>query len=140
MTRKEQQKREQPKAVERIDPDLQFAVLCDNVASGPGGKPVFVGVFDSFVKPGLVPQLFVVTRWVNGVGDHTIKIRVLNPELEPIFRTPGMTIKLRDKNARATTRLGFQNFLFPSPGVYWFEILLNERLALAIPVPVFEGS
>jgi len=140
VTKKKRRKREQPKAIDRIEPDLQFAVLCDNVAAGPGGKPVYVGVFDHFLRPGTVPQFFVVARWANGLGEHAMKIRILDPELKPIFTSPDIPVPLRDKNTKATSQMGFQNFVFPSPGVYWFEILLNDNLVLAISVPVFEGG
>jgi hypothetical protein len=140
VAKKKQESVRKHNELDRLEPDLQFAVLCDNVAFGPEGKVVFVGVFDTFLTPGPVAQFFVVTRWVNGLGEHAMKIRILNPELEPVLTTPDVRMTLRDKNDRATTQMGFQNFIFSSPGVHWFEILLNEVLVLAIPVPVFEAS
>jgi len=123
---------------ERVDPTLQFFILCDNIASA-GSKPVFVGVFDQILRPGPIPQFVIAMRWVNGLGKHKVRIRVLNPELEEVEKFEG-DVELHHRAAQATAVFGVVNFVFAIPGVFWFEILLNDQLVSSIPLPVQKGS
>lgn len=125
---------------EPLEPTLQFCVLCDIVAKGPMGKPVFVGVFDQFRRLGPIPHFFIMLRWINGLGSHSSSIRLLDPDLNPIFEPLEkhlMTLKRRTDMATAQFR--FVNFQFPQPGVHWVEVLLDEQPYASIPLPVFDG-
>ena len=124
---------------ESLEPTLQFCVLCDVVAGGPGGKPAFIGVFDQFRRLGPIPQFFIVLRWINGLGSHSSSIRLLDPDLNSIFEPPEKhPMTLRWRTDVATVQFGIVNFQFPQPGVYWVEVLLNERSYASIPLPVFD--
>lgn len=128
------------KPEESLEPTLQFCVLCDVVARGPGDKPAFIGVFDQFRRLGPIPQFFIVLRWVNGLGSHSSSIRLLDPDLNPIFEPPEKhSMTLRRRTDMATAQFGIVNFQFPRSGVYWVEILLNEQFYASIPLSVFDG-
>lgn len=124
--------------VNSIEPILQFCIFCDNIAMASGGKPVFIGVFDSFLRPSPIPQFFIILRWVRGIGKHTSLIKILNPELEPIYTSEETEMDLPHKAHPADARYGFVNFEFPGSGVYWVEIFLNGESYTAIPLPVHE--
>lgn len=126
------------KKPERIEPTMQFFVLCDNIAQA-GTKPVLVGVFDQLVRPGPVPQFIIAMRWTNGVGNHSVEIRVLDPDLESLATFKG-DIELQHRAANATVIFNVVNFEFRVAGVYWFEVRLNDQMAAAIPLPVQRGS
>jgi hypothetical protein len=117
---------------------MQFFVLCDNIAQA-GSKPVFVGVFDQLLKPGPIAQFIIAIRWTNGLGKHTMAIRILNPDLEEIAAFQG-ELQLQHRAAHMTGFFNVVNFVFPVPGVYWFEVLLNGELYASIPLPVQKGS
>jgi hypothetical protein len=125
---------------ESLAPTLQFCVLCDLVAAGPGGKPAFVGVFDQCRRLGPIPQFFIVMRWINGLGSHRSSIRLLDPNLNPIFVPPEpYQMTLRRRTDVANSQYGIVNLTFPQPGVYWVEISLDDQFYASIPLPVFEG-
>ena len=123
-----------------IEPTLQFCVFCDVVAQGPGNKPTFIGVFDQFLLPGPIPQFFIALRWINGLGRHTSTIRLLDPELNPIYTPPEeQVINLTHRTNASNTNYGIVNFRFPTSGVYWVEVILNRETYTSIPLPVFGG-
>ena len=123
-----------------LEPTLQFCVLSDVVAKGPGGKPAFIGVFDQVRRLGPIPQFFIVLRLINGLGSHSSSIRLLDPDLNPIFQPPEKhPMTLNRRTDAATAQFGIVNFKFPKPGVYWVEVLLDEQSYASIPLPVFNG-
>lgn len=129
----------QETSIEKIEPFLQFCILCDAVATDPNGKPVFVGVFDSFKKPTQVPQFFILLRWTNGLGEHDIRLRILDPDLQEIIAYPDQKIKLNNKVEGAQGIYRFVNFVFPRSGVYWIEISLNGNIYTSLALPVFDS-
>jgi len=125
-------------STERIEPFLQFCVFCDAFATTPEGKPVFVGVFDSLKKPSRVPQFLIILRWIGGMGEHDVRLRILNPDLNEIFAQPNQKIILPHKAQGAQAVYQFVNFAFAGSGVYWVEISVNNNIYAAIPLPVYE--
>lgn len=124
--------------IESIEPTLQFCVFCDGIAEGPGDKKSFVGVFTSIRQVGTVPQFFIVLRWIDGVGQHTTNISILDPDLESIYAPPQEhTMDLPHRANSATINYSLMNFTFSKPGVHWVEVQLNGEPNLAIPLPVY---
>lgn len=130
--RKSRQTKPQP-----IRPILQFSVLCDSVAHGPDGKAVFLGVFESFKRPVVVPQFAICNRWINGQGRFKQKTRLLNPKLELLVETPYLEFELANRVTVANFQQMLTNVNFSQPGVYWVEVWLNEERVLSYPVPVY---
>jgi len=128
----------QPDPQQPMEPTLQFFVLCDNVAQ-EGPKPVFVGVFDQIRRPGPIPQFIIAIRWTNGLGHHRLNLRILDPDLKELTTFDGK-FELRHRAANATVFFNVVNFVFPVPGVYWFEIKLNDASSTSIPLPVHGGA
>lgn len=124
--------------VEVYPPVLQFCVLCDNVTNPPEGKPVFSGVFSSITRPSILPQFFIALRWINGLGEHRMMVKILDPELKELFKSPNILFKLPHRASNIDVIFPFANFKFSKAGVYWFEILLNNENYSAFPLPVFE--
>ena len=121
-------------------PTLQFCVLCDAVAPETQGtsKPSLLGLFSSIRgAPVALPQFFIDCRWINGGGTHVQKIRILKPDLAPLTEVALDPFVLDSRTASCDAISGFINLLFPSGGVYWVEIVLDDKLALSFPLPVF---
>lgn len=122
------------------EPILQFSVLCDGIATPQeiGNKPVFIGVFNSLLKPMIVPQFFIANRWINGIGEHSQSIKILDPSLKEIAKTENQKFVLATKVNSADLFSAFVNLNFSTPGVYWIKIDLDNKLAMSYPFPVFE--
>ena len=119
-------------------PILQFCILCDNVTNPPGGKPVFSGVFHTITRPLTLPQFFIALRWINGLGEHTTTVKILDPDLKELFKSPNISFKLSHRVSGSDHILQFANFKFLKAGVYWIEILLDKETHSAFPIPVYE--
>lgn len=125
--------------VRSMEPTLQACILCDLVAKVPGGKFAYIGVFDRFLRLGPIPQFFIVLKWVNGLGSHCSSIRVLHPDLKPLFEAPkSHPMTLKQRTDVATAQFGFVNFTFSRAGVHWVQVLLNGEGYSSIPLPVFD--
>lgn len=121
-------------------PVLQFSVPCDGIAKGPNNKPVFVGIFSSILKPIIIPQFFIANRWINGIGEFSQVVKVLNPKLEEIAVGETQNFKLNSKVNSADIFSGFINLNFQEAGVYWITVELNNELATSYPLPVFNKA
>lgn len=132
-------KKEKKIPEEKVVPILQFAVLCDGIA-GPDqrGKVSFIGVFDKFLKPGIVPNFILALGWKNGKGHFKAQVKLLDPDLNQIFITPELDLIHKHETDAGRTFLNIAGMDFKKPGVYWVEILLNTETILSIPLPVEE--
>ncbi|MBI5412828.1 hypothetical protein HZA42_00590 [Candidatus Peregrinibacteria bacterium] len=129
----------QTAAEEKSKPILQFSVLCDGVAKGQGGKPVFIGIFDNFVRTGVIPQFFIANRWTYGKGKFNQKIEIKNPELDKsIAEVANQEFILQNETSPANIISGFVNVNFEKAGVHWVQIFLDDELVMSYPLPVYE--
>ena len=129
----------QPAAEEKNKPILQFSVLCDGVAKGQGGKPVFIGIFDNFVRIGVIPQFFIANRWIYGKGKFKQKIAIKDPELiKSIAEVADQEFVLQNETSPANIISGLVNVNFEKAGAYWVEIYLDAELVMSYPLPVYE--
>ena len=123
----------------KSNPILQFSVLCDGVAQGQGNKPVFIGVFSNFVRTGVVPQFFIVNRWIYGKGTFKQKIVIKSPDLaKTVVEIPEQEFVLKDEINSADIINGFVSVNFEKSGVYWVQIMLDDKMIMSYPIPVFE--
>jgi len=127
-----------------IKPNLQFSVLCDDVRREDNGKFMLLGLFEAInaVKfPATHPALFVANRWCKGEGSFAQKIRIVNSKDKAIvFQTEDQAFELKDIDAHHTLISKFNNLVFPDPGKYWVEILLNSELFLNYPIMLVQKS
>ncbi|KKS12570.1 MAG: hypothetical protein UU67_C0049G0014 [Candidatus Daviesbacteria bacterium GW2011_GWB1_41_5] len=130
-------KKNKDKITNSTIPQLQFAVLCDGVtALDQRGKISFVGVFDKFLRPGIIPHFSLVIGWKNGRGMFNQRVKFLDPDLKQILETPDMPIELKHETDGTRSILNIDGMNFTSPGVYWIEILLEKETVLSIPFAV----
>lgn len=129
-----------PGKPDNIRPTLQYSVLCDGVAQPPqfGSKFVLIGVFANLLRPSVIPQFFIVNRWINGKGEHTQQIVILKPDLSEFLRDQPQNFNLASQVHSADLIEGFVNINFDEPGVYWIKVELDGEAALSYPFPVFE--
>ena len=126
----------------KIKPNLQFSVLCDDVRQENNGKFILIGLFESINAkkfPATHQTLFVANRWCKGEGTFTQMIRIVNPKDKSIvFQTDDQVFELGDIDRHHTLISRFNNLVFPDPGKYWVEVLLDKELLLNYPIMLKE--
>lgn len=120
-------------------PDLQSTLVCEDVRLEANGFNTLVGVISLIVVP-MVPfrimKLFVFSRWVNGEGEFSQKIRILTPTDEREISSNVTPFRMTGSDAHTTTVVFFGSLEFPEYGDYPIEIYLNDDLKLRFPMRV----
>ncbi len=123
-----------------ILPDLQSAVLCDDVRQERNGKFILIGLFDAIMVqslPARYPRLFMVTRWCSGEGEFHQRTRILKPdETNVLVEGQSIPVKLHNTEATATNVEIFLNVEFQQEGTHWVEVLLDGDLKIRYPLRV----
>ncbi len=125
--------------IKKTTPILQCSIPCDGIGVPKelGGKPVLIGVFSRLLKPTTLPQFFIFNRWINGEGEYSQTITILDPELKEFSKLPEQKFSLKSRVDSADLASAFVNLNFNKSGVYWVKIDLNEKTVLSYPFPVF---
>jgi hypothetical protein len=110
---------------------LNYTIFCDDVRLEVGNKLSLMGVFHQILVqqfPVTLLKFAVVSQW-RGEGRHLSEVRILTPdrrqaivlaEPSPFEVTPGGV---------ANNISFFFNVVFPAPGAYQVQTLLNSSLA-----------
>ena len=121
-------------------PDLQAALLCDDVRQERNGKFILIGLFDSLGSatfPLRYPRVFLVTRWCSGEGEFQQRTRIIRPDMSsPVAQGKDIPVKLSTSEATATNVEVFMNLEFQEPGTHWIEIMLNGDMKIRFPLRV----
>jgi hypothetical protein len=119
---------------------LNYTIFCDDVRLEVGNKLSLMGVFHQIIVqqfPVSVLKFAVVTQW-RGDGRHLSEVRILTPdgqqavvlaEPSPFEIAPGGV---------ANNISFFFNVVFPAPGVYRVQTLINSSLADEQPLALIE--
>lgn len=123
-----------------VIPDLQSAILCDDVRQERNGKFMLIGLFDAIVIPQLpvrYPRLFMVTRWCSGEGEFFQHSRMLKPDMSTtLVEGQKIPVRLPNTEATATNVEVFLNVEFLEEGTHWVEVLLDGDLKIRYPLRV----
>lgn len=122
-----------------ILPDLQAALLCEDVRAELGGQQTLVGVIGAIPTPSLPIGFFKLclwTRWCGGSGDFVQKCLIYDPEEDQAIAEAVVPFKLSDLSAHATNVHFFGGVQFQKYGTYHVEIQLDDEIRLRIPLPV----
>ena len=123
----------------RILPDLQGSLLCEDVRQEVNGNFILIGII-GFVN---VPQLPVVAyklcvfnRWAAGIGQFTESVRLIAPDQTTVVRESKVKFALQDPTHNATNVTLFGQVKFEQSGAYYIEVLVDDVLKLRYPIPV----
>jgi hypothetical protein len=123
----------------RILPDLQCSLMCEDVRQESSGNFILVGVL-GLIRVPQVPifatKVCVFNRWVAGVGQFTEVTRLLAPDGSTVVRQNTVKFQLNDPAQAMTTVSVMQNLEFAQQGVYTLEILVDDVMKLRVPLPV----
>ncbi len=125
-------------------PDLQSALLCDDVRQERNGKFILIGLYDALMMrsfPGRHPKLCIVTRWCSGAGSFVQHTRIVAPDQETVvMEGRSIPVELKNPEDTRTNVEIFMNVLFQNPGTHWVEILLDDDLKLRFPLRVVKAQ
>lgn len=123
-----------------IPPDLQSAILCDDVRQERNGKFILIGLFDAIMVqtfPARYPRLYMVTRWCSGEGNYTQRSRIIKPDGNNVLvEGQNIPVKLPTTETTATNVEIFLNVEFQAEGTHWVEVLLDGDLKIRYPLRV----
>jgi len=123
-----------------MSPDLQAALLCEDVRTEIAGQQSLIGVLSAIPAPALpvrIMKLCLWTRWGNGVGRFNQRSLILDGDEEVIAKAE-VTFALKELNSHATNVHFFGGLQFPKYGVYHVEIHLDEDLRQRFPLAVVQ--
>lgn len=123
----------------RIMPDLQCSLLCDDIRQEASGNLILLGVISFIRVPGTpvaAPKLCVVNRWTAGVGQFVEQVRIIAPDGVTVLRKSQAKLALPDPIQNVTNVSVFGQLEFPSPGAYYVEVLVDDVMKLRYAVPL----
>ena len=125
--------------VTRILPDLQCALVCEDVRQEVTGNFILIGV-TAFIRVPQVPitanRLCVFTRWCAGVGNFTETVRLIAPDQTTMMRESKVKFALQDPAHNATNLSVFAQLEISAGGSYYVEVLVDDVMKLRFPLPV----
>ncbi len=123
----------------RILPDLQCSLLCEEVRQEVNGNFFLIGVIDAIRVP-QVPvtafKLSIFNRWTSGVGQFTELVRLVAPDQSTVLRKSEIKFAMKDPAINATTVTLFGNVEFAHAGIYFVEISVEDVMKVRFPVHV----
>lgn len=129
----------QSASAQRILPDLQSALLCEDVRQEANGKFFVIGVLSVIPVPQLpltASGLRLFTRWTRGVGEFSETTRLLAPDETTVLAEAKVKFGMQDPAQCCNNLSVFNQVEFKQPGVYFIEVLVDDVLKLRFPIPV----
>jgi hypothetical protein len=123
----------------RILPDLQCALLCEDIRQEVNGNFILVGVL-GYLRVPQVPltvfRLCVFTRWTAGLGQFTESVRLIAPDQTTVLRKGQVRFALQDATQHSTNVIVLPQVQLAAAGVHYVEVLVDEVMKLRFPLPV----
>ena len=129
----------QTASAQRILPDLQSALLCEDVRQEANGKFIVIGVLTVLPVPQLpltASGLRLFTRWTRGVGEFMETTKLIAPDETTVLAETKVKFGVQDPAQCCNNLSVFNQVEFKQPGVYFIEVLVDDVLKLRFPMPV----
>src|SRR5437588_12662351 len=120
-------------------PDLQSAVLCEDVRCEINGMQTLVGVLRVIPAPALpinYIRLCIWTRWCTGAGKFRQKSRIIGVDEQQVIAQAEVELVLKEMQGHASNVHYFGGVQFQQCGLHHVEIYLGDELRLRFPLPV----
>ncbi len=124
---------------EKIQPDLQTCLLCEDVRQELNGNFLLVGVLGVITVPALpvtAMKLLLFTRWCCGTGTFRNTYRIVLPDNTSVIASSSGAFELANVEDHLTQVTLFANIQFQQPGTHWVEALVDDTLKLRFPLVV----
>jgi len=125
--------------METILPDLQAAVLCEDVRAEMSGQQTLVGIIGVIPAPVLPLGFFKLclwTRWCGGTGEFIQKSLIMSSDDDQPIAQSEVHFSLPELNSHVTNVHVFGGVQFQKHGIYHVEIRLDDELKVRFPLPV----
>jgi hypothetical protein len=123
----------------RILPDLQCSLLCEEIRQEMNGNFLLIGVVN-FLRVPQVPitagRLLFFNRWTAGFGEFTGSVRLIAPDQTTLLGKCDVRFSLPDPAAQATNVAVFGNITFNVAGIYFVEVLVDDVMKVRYPLPL----
>ncbi|HEX9047008.1 MAG TPA: hypothetical protein VF988_08265 [Verrucomicrobiae bacterium] len=123
----------------RILPDLQCALMCEEVRQEVNGNLFLIGVVHLLRVP-QVPitagRICIFNRWTAGIGQFTESVRLIAPDQTTVVSKGESKFELKDPSMSATTVMFFGNVEFKTAGTYYVEVNVDQVMKMRFPIPV----
>jgi len=127
-----------------MKPTLQFSVLCDDIRREDNGKFMFLGLFETIGGakfPLKHSRFYVADRWCKGIGSFREKIRIVDSESgKTLLESNETAFELKELHHYHTTINRYDGIVFPQPGKYFVEVLLDGDLVISYPMALRQIS
>ena len=115
---------------QKIDLQLVYTILCDDVRLEAGNKLSFMGVFQNIMVQQLPASLIkfaVVNHW-KGQGTYLSEVRILTPDRQGFVVVSQPTSFEINTGGFADNISFFVNVTFPKAGNYFVQTLIDSNL------------
>lgn len=115
---------------QKLDLQLVYTILCDDVRLEAGNKLSFMGVFQNIMVQQLPASLIkfaVVNHW-KGEGAYLSEVRVMTPDRQGFVVVSQPTSFEINAGGFADNISFFVNVTFPKAGNYFVQTLINSNL------------
>ena len=123
-------------------PDLQCALVCEDVRLEVAGGNTLVGVINTIAAPQIpirLIKLCIFARWCSGDGHFEQTTRILDLD-ENILANTETEFRLDGEDTHATNVAVFGGVEFSQAGSYPIEIMLDGELVLRFPLQVKKAT
>ena len=124
---------------ERILPDLQCSLMCEEIRREANGNFFIIGIIDYLRVPQVPVAAFALSifnRWTAGVGQFTESTRLIAPDQSTVLQKSAVRFELKDPSLHSTNVTVFRQVEFKVAGTYYVEVLVDDVMKLRYPVPL----
>ena len=119
---------------------VKAGLLCDFVITSQDGNLSLIHLFsDLFFTtfPAAYPRLFVVFFLALDRGEHQVQVSILDPGGAPLLsEVEPANLDVELPGAESNLVMELPNFVFPRPGIYQVQLLVDGRLVHGMPLRV----
>ncbi len=123
----------------RILPDLQCALLCEDIRVEINQNYILVGVLRNLVVrevPVPIGRMLLFTRWTAGFGDFIQTASLIAPDKTTVLGKCEVPFRLNTGEDITSTVSVFQQIQLPQSGTYYIEVAVDQVVKLRFPVTV----
>ncbi len=124
---------------DKIKPDINFTIVCDDVRQEMGGKISLMGLFENIYAaqfPAFHPRIAVCTEWIDGQGEFEVMMRIFSSDKKTVLRETVSKMNMLNPGMRHRDISVHLNLEFNLPGTYWIENYLDGEMINSIPLNI----
>jgi hypothetical protein len=123
-----------------VAPTIRLALVCDYALKSQDDKLSVLGIFSQInlaEVPGASPPFFVVVSIGMDVGNHQVRVGVLNPMGGNVLpEPPQFEVDVEQPGAATDLLLQFNGLPFERTGIYQIQVFVDGLLIHSLPLNV----